>query len=140
MTSVGRNAFEINPNFFSIRTYSSSHSDEEETVAGTTSGTPGTSTGFDQQPTGSTQPVTLCDVISRKTLFYLISTLNMAFPDYDFSDTRGSNFSKEPSLQVHFSLICCHNCKDLWKDNWLQKMLKDSNVFWNGLRACLIRI
>lgn len=81
------------------RTYSSSHSDEEETVAGTTSGTPGTSTGFDQQPTGSTQPVTLCDVISRKTLFYLISTLNMAFPDYDFSDTRGSNFSKEPSLQ-----------------------------------------
>jgi len=46
-----------------------------------------------------TGPVVLCDVISRKTLFYLISTLNMAFPDYDFSDTRGSNFSKEPSLQ-----------------------------------------
>ena len=91
------------PNFhtFASRTYSSSHSDEEETVAGMTSGTPGTSTGFDgQQPTGSQPPVTLCDVISRKTLFYLISTLNMAFPDYDFSDTRGSNFSKEPSLQV----------------------------------------
>lgn len=27
----------------------------------------------------------LCDTISRKTLFYLIATLNAAFPDYDFS-------------------------------------------------------
>ena len=52
-----------------------------------------------------TGPVVLCDVVSRKTLFYLISTLNMAFPDYDFSDTRGSNFSKEPSLQVGNNLL-----------------------------------
>eukprot|EP00096_Caligus_rogercresseyi_P003597 TRINITY_DN1685_c0_g1_i11.p1 TRINITY_DN1685_c0_g1~~TRINITY_DN1685_c0_g1_i11.p1 ORF type:complete len:240 (-),score=71.83 TRINITY_DN1685_c0_g1_i11:972-1691(-) len=42
---------------------------------------------------------TLCDAISRKTLFYLISTLNVSFPDYDFSDARSSEFSKEPSLQ-----------------------------------------
>lgn len=42
----------------------------------------------------------LCDVISRKTLFHLISTLNAAFPDYDFSDARGSEFSKEPSFQT----------------------------------------
>ncbi|CAB4068058.1 Repressor of RNA polymerase III transcription MAF1 homolog [Lepeophtheirus salmonis] len=41
----------------------------------------------------------LCDTISRKTLFYLISTLNISFPDYDFSDARSSEFSKEPSLQ-----------------------------------------
>jgi hypothetical protein len=40
------------------------------------------------------------DLISRKTLFYLISTLNASFqPDYDFSDTQGSEFSKEPSLE-----------------------------------------
>lgn len=33
--------------------------------------------------------VTLCDTISRKTLFYLIATLNSAFePDYDFSDAK----------------------------------------------------
>lgn len=33
--------------------------------------------------------VTLCDTISRKTLFYLISTLNAAFqPDYDFTDAK----------------------------------------------------
>lgn len=31
----------------------------------------------------------LCDTISRKTLFYLIATLNSAFePDYDFSDAK----------------------------------------------------
>lgn len=41
----------------------------------------------------------LCDVISRKTLFYLISTLNATFPDYDFTDTRSCEFSKEPNLQ-----------------------------------------
>jgi len=43
----------------------------------------------------------LCDTISRKTLFYLIATLNAAFhPDYDFSDAKSHEFSKEPSLQV----------------------------------------
>lgn len=42
----------------------------------------------------------LCDTISRKTLFYLIATLNSAFqPDYDFSDAKSEEFSKEPSLQ-----------------------------------------
>lgn len=36
--------------------------------------------------------VILCDTISRKTLFYLIATLNAAFePDYDFSDAKVSN-------------------------------------------------
>ncbi|XP_055684522.1 repressor of RNA polymerase III transcription MAF1 homolog [Lutzomyia longipalpis] len=44
--------------------------------------------------------VILCDTISRKTLFYLIATLNAAFePDYDFSDAKSHEFSKEPSLQ-----------------------------------------
>lgn len=42
----------------------------------------------------------LCDTISRKTLFYLIATLNSAFyPDYDFSDAKSHEFSKEPSLR-----------------------------------------
>ncbi|KAJ8687708.1 hypothetical protein QAD02_023502 [Eretmocerus hayati] len=42
----------------------------------------------------------LCDTISRKTLFYLIATLNSAFyPDYDFSDAKSHEFSKEPSIQ-----------------------------------------
>ena len=42
----------------------------------------------------------LCDTITRKTLFHLISTLNAAFPDYDFTDARASEFTKEPNLQV----------------------------------------
>jgi len=43
----------------------------------------------------------LCDTISTKTLFYLISTLNASFyPDYDFSNAKSSEFSREPSLQV----------------------------------------
>lgn len=41
----------------------------------------------------------LCDTINRKTLFYLISTLNAAFPDYDFTDAKSSEFTKEPNLQ-----------------------------------------
>lgn len=41
----------------------------------------------------------LCDTISRKTLFYLIATLNASFqPDYDFSDAKSHEFSREPSL------------------------------------------
>ncbi|KAJ3573121.1 hypothetical protein NP233_g2636 [Leucocoprinus birnbaumii] len=32
---------------------------------------------------------------SRKTLYLLIATLNIAFPDYDFSDVRPSHFVKE---------------------------------------------
>jgi len=42
----------------------------------------------------------LCDVISRKTLFHLISTLNAAFPDYEFSSASSSEFSKEAHLQT----------------------------------------
>jgi len=42
----------------------------------------------------------LCDTISTKTLFYLISTLNASFlPDYDFSNAKSDEFSKEPNIQ-----------------------------------------
>lgn len=34
---------------------------------------------------------------SRKTLYLLIATLNVAFPDYEFSDVRPSHFNKEES-------------------------------------------
>jgi hypothetical protein len=44
----------------------------------------------------STSPVgPLTDAHSRKTLIYLILTLNQAYPDYDFSNLRPNNFSKE---------------------------------------------
>ncbi|CAD5117489.1 DgyrCDS6257 [Dimorphilus gyrociliatus] len=42
----------------------------------------------------------LCDTVSTKTLFYLISTLNESFhPDYDFSQAKSHEFSREPSVQ-----------------------------------------
>ncbi|EAU85564.1 MAF1 protein [Coprinopsis cinerea okayama7 len=34
---------------------------------------------------------------SRKTLYFLIATLNVAFPDHDFSDVRPSHFVREES-------------------------------------------
>lgn len=37
-------------------------------------------------------------VISRKMLFTLLSTLNAAFPDYDFTHVKSEEFSREPSL------------------------------------------
>ncbi len=41
----------------------------------------------------------LSDKCCRKTIFYLITTLNESFrPDYDFSASRAHEFSKEPSL------------------------------------------
>ncbi|MPC30326.1 Repressor of RNA polymerase III transcription MAF1 [Portunus trituberculatus] len=43
----------------------------------------------------------LADKINRKTLFYLISTLNAAFyPDYDFSNASSQEFSREPSVEA----------------------------------------
>jgi hypothetical protein len=42
----------------------------------------------------------MADACSRKMLFYLISTLNASFqPDYDFSNAKSEEFSREPHLQ-----------------------------------------
>lgn len=38
-------------------------------------------------------------IISRKTLFNLITTLNLSFqPDYDFSDAKSHEFARAPGL------------------------------------------
>ena len=71
--------------------------------SGSTSGGGGRTSSDDEE-------ITLCDTISRKSLFYLISTLNAAFPDYDFSDAKSSEFSKEPSLSV-LDVICIKTIK-----------------------------
>uniref|UniRef100_A0AAZ3Q134 Repressor of RNA polymerase III transcription MAF1 n=1 Tax=Oncorhynchus tshawytscha TaxID=74940 RepID=A0AAZ3Q134_ONCTS len=48
---------------------------------------------------GKSSENSLSDKCCRKTLFYLITTLNESFrPDYDFSAARGHEFSREPSL------------------------------------------
>lgn len=44
--------------------------------------------------------MTLHHTCSRKTLYYLKATLNAAFsPDYDFSQAKSSEFSREPSYE-----------------------------------------
>lgn len=51
----------------------------------------------------------LCDTISRKTLFYLIGTLNASFlPDYDFSNAKSDEFSKEPSVSWVMNAVDSH--------------------------------
>lgn len=62
---------------------------------------------------------TPASMISRKTLFYLIATLNASFnPDYDFSNCRAEEFSREPSVKVllliiHFYYIHFNNSKNI---------------------------
>jgi len=56
---------------------------------------------YSRSMSGDDEPgLSLCDVISRKTLFYLISTLNASFQDYDFSAAKSDEFSREPSLAM----------------------------------------
>lgn len=56
----------------------------------------------------------LSDKCCRKTLFYLITTLNESFrPDYDFSAARAHEFSREPSLNW-VSVLLCGSLGLLW--------------------------
>ncbi|CAB1315199.1 unnamed protein product [Coregonus sp. 'balchen'] len=53
----------------------------------------------------------LSDKCSRKTLFYLIATLNESFrPDYDFSRTKSHDFSREPSVNWLWEAIDAEIC------------------------------
>ncbi|KAI8903839.1 repressor of RNA polymerase III transcription Maf1 [Gorgonomyces haynaldii] len=47
----------------------------------------------------------LLEPLSTKTLFYLLSTLNCVYPDYDFQDLRPEEFQKVPSCQMAIHLI-----------------------------------
>ncbi|ESO11707.1 hypothetical protein HELRODRAFT_166724 [Helobdella robusta] len=76
------------------------------------------SKSFDMEPV-------LCDAISLKTLFYLISTLNESFhPDYDFSQAKSDEFSKESSLASVVNSVDCRLLTVLGDDyNELSKEL-----------------
>eukprot|EP00878_Enallax_costatus_P002880 GHUV01003073.1.p1 GENE.GHUV01003073.1~~GHUV01003073.1.p1 ORF type:complete len:239 (+),score=33.64 GHUV01003073.1:276-992(+) len=50
----------------------------------------------------------LTDASSRKTLIYLILTLNHIYPDYDFSQLRAHHFRKEPGLSSAEELVDTH--------------------------------
>ena len=51
--------------------------------------------------TSTTSEPHMCDTISITTLLYLRQALNLSFhPDYDFSNTKSEEFSREPDLKV----------------------------------------
>lgn len=56
------------------------------------------------------------DVSSRKTLFHLITTLNLTFPDYDFSSIKPQHFSMHtlPEVQQRVSAIFFQTGGDLY--------------------------
>jgi hypothetical protein len=45
---------------------------------------------------------------SRKTLIYLILTLNHCYPDYDFSLLRAHHFRKEPGVSAVEQAVDAH--------------------------------
>lgn len=68
----------------------------------------------------------LCDTISTKSLFYLISTLNASFAEYDFSDAKADEFSKEPSLQVSWEVLFASNLQ--YGSELINQMAEISNI------------
>lgn len=57
------------------------------------------------QPIDGPGPASFC---SRKTLVYLILTLNHIYPDYDFTLLRAQNFCKEEGLATIRELVTTH--------------------------------
>lgn len=87
---------------------------------------------------------TLCDTISRKTLFYLIATLNSTFePDYDFSDAKVSQTLisfvikciETVKLRCEFIFACCYiqwHCLSLLFDSRLHFKTSPTNTITNA--------
>ena len=49
----------------------------------------------------ASEPPQMCDTISTTTLLYLRQALNLSFhPDYDFSNAKSEEFSREPELKA----------------------------------------
>ncbi|KAJ3316339.1 RNA polymerase III-inhibiting protein maf1 [Blyttiomyces sp. JEL0837] len=71
---------------------SNNHQQQQQYLSTSSSSFPGTTPTIVSPFGPLTQPT------SRKTLFYLLATLNSAFPDYDFSDVKPEYFVKMPSL------------------------------------------
>ena len=56
----------------------------------------------------STRCLSSCGLRSRKTLIYLILTLNHCYPDYDFSLLRAHHFRKEPGVAAVEEAVDSH--------------------------------
>jgi hypothetical protein len=47
----------------------------------------------------------LSESAPRKTFFYLLATLNAAYPEHDFGDTKPEQFVKVPSVELVINSI-----------------------------------
>jgi hypothetical protein len=68
---------------------------------------------------------------SRKTLFYLLATLNAAFPDYDFSDLKPQYFTKLPTLPMIANSI--HNLLFVHLQPVVQSIEALEPLIWNTI-------
>lgn len=91
-------------------------------------------------PSRSTKNVdgdTLCDAISVKTLFYLISTLNESFqPSYDFSQSRSEDFTLISDIPSLINTINCQLMSVLGSDSDVSKQLWTAIDTEIGLHDC----
>lgn len=97
-----------------LHTYMQSRSINEETMTANTAVNNTNSMDLFSQLNNS--------IIHNKMLFYLRSTLNASFhPDYDFTETPSSEFSKEPSLDKVVKNVESHlNLLEAYSNNRLR--------------------
>lgn len=82
--------------------------------------------GFSHSHSDGENHGSVCDTISQKTLSYLIGTLNASFhPDYDFSQAKSEEFSREPSsrwvartIDSNLSATACQEYEALKPQLW----------------------
>ena len=81
----------------------------------------------------------LPSLVSRKTLFYLTSTMNASFPDYNFNHVKSEEFSLEPDLSWVVSNVNSNLSTSLGED-----FVKLSASLWKildeeiSLKDCVI--
>lgn len=94
--------------------------------------------------------IVISSTCSRRTLFYLIATLNASFQDYDFSNAKSEEFSREPSLEWVINSINSNLSTaigepyaklntHLWASIDEQVSLQDCSIYRYGLVQAFIR-
>ncbi len=84
----------------------------------------------------------MCESISRKLLFDLVTLMNTSFPDYDFNGAKGDNFTKILVLQTAIRAVdtqmsaVMDSYKRLKQQMWAiideEIHLKDCSIYRSG--------
>lgn len=75
-------------------------------------------------------PAATAQTANRKTVYYLLSTLNASFPDYDFVDIDSRQFSREPSLD-----IVVNSVNNTLRETIGDEFLAIQNDLWGAIDA-----